>query len=140
MRRRASAQKCWLHTFTYNSHTSIKNCRIPSSFFPSCSSTNFISMHRSVTTAFPYMRIFFLLPGVTNADTVHSLNLSIVFKYLEFISFTALSFAAIEHTSNSASSSHPQSHPDSHSQSSGLHVDLVLRQHVPRHRLYAVSR
>ena len=31
-------------TFTYNSQTSIKNDLIPSSFFPSCNSTNFISI------------------------------------------------------------------------------------------------
>ena len=34
-------------TFTYSSQTSVKNCRIPSSFFPSCRSTNFMSAHPS---------------------------------------------------------------------------------------------
>jgi len=32
-----------IHTFTYSSHISMKNCRIPSSFLPSCSSTIFVS-------------------------------------------------------------------------------------------------
>jgi hypothetical protein len=35
-------------TFTYSSHTSVKNDLIPSSFFPSCSSTNFMSLLISV--------------------------------------------------------------------------------------------
>ena len=69
-----------LHTFTYNSHTSIKNARIPSSFFASCNRMNLVSTRnqRSVSTQI----IRYPLPGVTNADTVHSLNLSTPFRYL----------------------------------------------------------
>lgn len=72
---------------TYSSQTSMKNSRIPSSFFPSCSSTNFI------------------LPGVTNADTVHSLNLSIALKYLNHSTLSIIGHSA-KHTSRSVSSSH----------------------------------
>jgi hypothetical protein len=32
-----------IHTFTYSSHISMKNCRIPSSFLPSCNNTIFVS-------------------------------------------------------------------------------------------------
>lgn len=49
---------------TYNSHTSMKKLRIPSSFFPSCNNKNF------------------MFPGVTKADTVQSLNLSTAFRYI----------------------------------------------------------
>ena len=70
-------------TFTYNSQTSMKNDLIPSSFFPSCNSTNFISERfNSVCTIIKQWCRYFLLPGVTKADTVHSLNLSTDLKYL----------------------------------------------------------
>jgi hypothetical protein len=71
------------HTFTYSSQVSSRNSRIPSSFLPSCSSTNFMSRVRHLAVQH---HMDFLLPGVTNADTVHSLNLSIPLKYLLGIS------------------------------------------------------
>jgi hypothetical protein len=64
----------------------MKNCRIPSSFLPSCRSTNFMSVR--TVRSFRYRTHRVLLPGVTYADTVHSLNLSIALKYLIRISTT----------------------------------------------------
>lgn len=60
----------------------MKNCRIPSSFLPSCNSTNFVSDIYVVIALFFAGDPLHLLPGVTNADIVHSLNLSIALKYL----------------------------------------------------------
>jgi hypothetical protein len=56
----AEIEHCTAHpepslTLTYNSHTSMKNCRIPSSFFPSCNNTNFMSAEQSGLLTEAYM-------------------------------------------------------------------------------------
>lgn len=123
-------------TLTYSSHTSIRNARIPSSFLPSCSSTNFMSAHRHHHVA---QKPYFLLPGVMNADTVHSLNLSTDFRYLPHRHCTPGPQHA-SRTSYFPCALHPQSHPAPHSQSSGSHGGPA--HHLPAQslHLWSVSR
>lgn len=62
----------------------MKKLRIPSSFFASCNNKNFMSIQGQL----PYTILLIVhpLPGVTKADTVHSLNLSTAFRYLHTVS------------------------------------------------------
>lgn len=69
------------HTFKYSSHTSCRNPRIPSSFLLSCSSINLVSARNTVSPS-RHPSVPDSLPGVMNADTVHSLNLSTDLRYL----------------------------------------------------------
>lgn len=69
-------------TLMYSSHTSMKNARIPSSFFPSWSKMNFISSQWLPSQLGCNASPLDSLPGVTKAETVHSLNLSTDLRYL----------------------------------------------------------
>lgn len=75
-------------TLRYSSQTSTKKLLIPSSFFPSCSSSSFTSTYQPTNHQYSTRRRVSegsegnVLPGVTNAETVHSLNLSTPFKYI----------------------------------------------------------
>lgn len=123
-----SQLSCLLHppppTFTYSSHTSMKNPRIPSSFFPSCNNRNFMSViyHQS-TSKYNVLRSS--LPGVTNADTVHSLNLSTAFRYL--ITVRAGPDTNQQPTFRSPCASLPRPRPGSHSRPSVSHEGPVHR-------------
>ena len=120
-------------TFMYSSHTSVKKALIPSSFLPSCNKTNFMSFVITIISTIdhsPHFRGSRLLPGVTNADTVHSLNLSTDLRYLIRIKSSIVMLPQLTRpfvlTSHCLAAPHLQSRPDSHWQSSGSHADLDL--------------